>query len=121
MRATVSVIEVRDALACKFEMLTLVFANWNVSCSNLVTHQRDSRTTPSSAPLKVEHIQLQRTTGSTYLCTRMSAACNTGYENRPSFNLDLLLSSNGDVLSANDSLLCASCQQWNRRLKTSKS
>jgi hypothetical protein len=36
----------------------------------------------------------------------MSAACNTGYENRPSFNLDLLLALNGDVSGANCSLLC---------------
>jgi hypothetical protein len=35
----------------------------------------------------------------------MSAACNTGYEKRPSFNLDLLLALNGDVSGANCNLL----------------
>jgi hypothetical protein len=35
----------------------------------------------------------------------MSAACNTGYENKPSFSLDLLLALNGDASGANCSLL----------------
>jgi hypothetical protein len=35
----------------------------------------------------------------------MSAACNTGYENRPSFNLELLLVLKGDASGANSSLL----------------
>jgi hypothetical protein len=35
----------------------------------------------------------------------MSAACNTGYEKRPSFNLDLVLALSGDVSGASCNLL----------------
>jgi hypothetical protein len=45
----------------------------------------------------------------------MSAACKTGYENRPSFNLDLLSALNGDVSGANCSLLCNIVSKESRR------
>ena len=34
---TVGVVEVRDAFTCEFEMLRLVFADWDVCCSVLVS------------------------------------------------------------------------------------
>lgn len=41
-----------------------------------------------------------------YLWTKMSAACNTGYENKPSLSFDLLSSSRGLASSLKASLLC---------------
>jgi hypothetical protein len=87
---SISMVEVCGTLPSEFQMLTLVFANRNMCCSIRVSFQEEG-----SCCVYGSH-----------LCTKMSAACNTGYENRPSFNLDLLLALNGDVSGANCSLLC---------------
>jgi hypothetical protein len=83
-------VEICGTLPSEFQMLTLVFANRNMCCSIKISFQEENIT---------DFVWI------THLWTKMSAACNTGYEKRPSFNIDLVLALNGDVLGANCNLL----------------
>lgn len=85
---SISVVEICGTLPSEFQMLTLVFANRNMSCSIKISFRGE-----------IMYVW------NTHLWTKMSAACKTGYEKRPSFNLDLLLALNGDVSGANCNLL----------------
>jgi len=87
--ASISMVEICRTLSSEFQMLTLVFANRNMCCSIKISFQEDI----------TECIWV------THLWIKMSAACNTGYEKRPSFNLDLVLALNGDVSGASCNLL----------------
>jgi hypothetical protein len=84
---SICMIEICSTFTSKFQMLTLVFADWNMRCS-----------------VKSKLVSLFMCAESD-LWTKISAACNTGYENKPSFNLDLLLALNMDASGASCSLL----------------
>ena len=92
---SVSMVKVRDALSRELEMLRLVFTNWDMCCP--FSHISFISLSNPPLPPKQE--------GDTYLCTKISAACKTGYEKRPSFNLPFPFSSSGLASSFNSSLL----------------